>query len=40
LGGRVDVMVNNAGLMSIAPLNQAKTDEWDRMVESTSSQAF
>jgi len=31
--GRVDVMVNNAGLMSIAPLSLAKTDEWDRMID-------
>lgn len=31
--GRVDVMVNNAGLMAIAPLSQAKTDEWDRMID-------
>lgn len=31
--GRVDVMVNNAGLMSIAPLSLAKVDEWDRMID-------
>jgi Short-chain alcohol dehydrogenase of unknown specificity len=31
--GRVDVMINNAGLMSVAPLSLAKTDEWDRMID-------
>lgn len=31
--GRVDVVVNNAGLMAIAPLSMAKTDEWDRMID-------
>ncbi|MFT6676135.1 MAG: NADP-dependent 3-hydroxy acid dehydrogenase YdfG [Sulfitobacter sp.] len=31
--GRVDVLVNNAGLMAIAPLDEAKIDEWDRMID-------
>lgn len=31
--GRVDVMINNAGLMSIAPMSECKTDEWDRMID-------
>tara|TARA_R110002051_G_scaffold155492_2_gene227541 strand:- start:2484 stop:3236 length:753 start_codon:yes stop_codon:yes gene_type:complete len=31
--GKVDVMINNAGLMSIAPLSEAKVDEWDRMID-------
>lgn len=31
--GRVDVLINNAGLMSIAPLNEVKVDEWDRMID-------
>jgi NADP-dependent 3-hydroxy acid dehydrogenase YdfG len=31
--GRLDVMVNNAGLMAIAPLSLGKTDEWDRMID-------
>jgi len=31
--GRVDVVVNNAGLMAIAPLSEVKTDEWDRMID-------
>ncbi|QBJ79448.1 SDR family oxidoreductase [Aquitalea sp. USM4] len=31
--GRVDVMVNNAGLMAIAPMSQLRSDEWDRMID-------
>ncbi|TFW24348.1 SDR family oxidoreductase [Duganella callida] len=31
--GRVDVLINNAGLMSIAPMDQVKVDEWDRMID-------
>jgi NADP-dependent 3-hydroxy acid dehydrogenase YdfG len=31
--GKVDVVVNNAGLMAIAPLSEGKTDEWDRMID-------
>ena len=31
--GRVDVMINNAGLMSIAPISALKVDEWDRMID-------
>jgi len=31
--GRMDVLVNNAGLMAIAPLQQCRTDEWDRMID-------
>jgi NADP-dependent 3-hydroxy acid dehydrogenase YdfG len=31
--GRLDVMVNNAGLMAIAPLSLRKTEEWDRMID-------
>lgn len=31
--GRVDVIVNNAGLMAIAPLQQLRSDEWDRMID-------
>src|SRR6516225_5477252 len=31
--GRLDVMVNNAGLMAIAPISLAKTDEWDRKID-------
>ena len=31
--GRVDVLVNNAGLMPLSPLDEVKVDEWDRMVD-------
>lgn len=31
--GRIDVMVNNAGFMAIAPISQLRTDEWDRMID-------
>jgi NADP-dependent 3-hydroxy acid dehydrogenase YdfG len=31
--GRVDVLINNAGLMSIAPMDEIKVDEWDRMID-------
>jgi NADP-dependent 3-hydroxy acid dehydrogenase YdfG len=30
---RVDVMVNNAGLMALAPLAKTLVDEWERMVD-------
>jgi NADP-dependent 3-hydroxy acid dehydrogenase YdfG len=31
--GKIDVLVNNAGLMAMAPLFLAKTEEWDRMID-------
>lgn len=31
--GRLDVMINNAGLMSIAPMSERRVDEWDRMID-------
>ncbi len=31
--GRVDVMINNAGLMPQSPLDRLKIDEWDRMID-------
>lgn len=31
--GRVDVLVNNAGLMPLSPLAEVKLDEWERMVD-------
>lgn len=31
--GRVDVLVNNAGVMPLSPLDALKVDEWDRMVD-------
>ena len=30
--GRIDVLVNNAGLMPLSPLSARKVDEWDTMV--------
>src|SRR6202790_2660718 len=31
--GRVDVIVNNAGIMPIAPIEALKVDEWDRQID-------
>lgn len=31
--GHIDVIVNNAGLMAIAPLQQLRSEEWDRMID-------
>jgi NADP-dependent 3-hydroxy acid dehydrogenase YdfG len=31
--GRIDVLVNNAGIMPLSPLDRLKVDEWDRMVD-------
>jgi NADP-dependent 3-hydroxy acid dehydrogenase YdfG len=31
--GRVDVIVNNAGIMPIAPIEALKVEEWDRMID-------
>lgn len=31
--GKVDVLINNAGLMAIAPLSQGRTEEWDSMID-------
>ena len=31
--GRIDVMLNNAGVMPLAPLERLKTDEWDQMID-------
>ncbi len=31
--GRVDVLINNAGLMPLSPLAALKVDEWERMVD-------
>lgn len=30
---RLDVIVNNAGIMSVAPLSELKVDEWDCMID-------
>jgi NADP-dependent 3-hydroxy acid dehydrogenase YdfG len=31
--GRVDVMVNNAGLMPLSRLDQARVEDWERMID-------
>jgi NADP-dependent 3-hydroxy acid dehydrogenase YdfG len=31
--GRIDVMINNAGLMQQSPLERFKVDEWDHMID-------
>jgi NADP-dependent 3-hydroxy acid dehydrogenase YdfG len=31
--GRIDALVNNAGVMPLSPLSARKVDEWDRMID-------
>jgi NADP-dependent 3-hydroxy acid dehydrogenase YdfG len=31
--GRIDVMLNNAGLMPLSPLERLKVDEWEQMID-------
>ncbi|PKQ62315.1 oxidoreductase [Labilibaculum filiforme] len=31
--GKIDVLVNNAGIMPLAPLSALKVDEWDSMID-------
>jgi NADP-dependent 3-hydroxy acid dehydrogenase YdfG len=31
--GRIDVLVNNAGLMPLSPLDALKVDEWEQMID-------
>jgi NADP-dependent 3-hydroxy acid dehydrogenase YdfG len=31
--GRIDVMINNAGLMPLSRLDRLKIDDWDRMID-------
>jgi NADP-dependent 3-hydroxy acid dehydrogenase YdfG len=31
--GRIDVLVNDAGVMSISPLSERRVEDWDRMID-------
>ncbi|MGB5636815.1 MAG: SDR family NAD(P)-dependent oxidoreductase, partial [Waterburya sp.] len=31
--GRIDVLVNNAGVMPLSPLAETKVDEWEQMID-------
>jgi len=31
--GKIDVLINNAGIMPIAPMSDVRTDEWDSMID-------
>ena len=31
--GRIDVLINNAGIMPLSPLAQRRMDDWDRMID-------
>src|SRR5262249_10307389 len=31
--GKLDVMVNNAGIMPVRPIQECSTDEWDAMID-------
>jgi len=31
--GKLDVIINNAGLMPIAPMSELRVDEWDKMID-------
>jgi NADP-dependent 3-hydroxy acid dehydrogenase YdfG len=33
LHGRIDVLVNNAGVMPLSPLERRKIEDWDRMID-------
>jgi NADP-dependent 3-hydroxy acid dehydrogenase YdfG len=31
--GKIDVIINNAGIMPIAPMSETRTEEWDNMID-------
>ncbi|SDX86805.1 SDR family oxidoreductase [Roseicitreum antarcticum] len=31
--GRIDVLINNAGVMPLSPLDRLRVDEWDQMID-------
>lgn len=31
--GRIDVLINNAGIMPLSPMSAGKLDEWERMID-------
>ncbi|WP_439487440.1 SDR family oxidoreductase [Algoriphagus sp.] len=31
--GKIDVLINNAGIMPIAPMSEVRTEEWDSMID-------
>ncbi|MBB4637859.1 SDR family oxidoreductase [Longimicrobium terrae] len=31
--GRIDVLINNAGVMPLSPMDRLKVDEWDQMID-------